>query len=183
GLTATPDIYFTYFRTEPEAEEREPPSEKLLARLPKLNMATWITVLCMAGVFVGLIVGGILAIYTYSTPNGEMPLFDTILALFLTAVAAQVLDATLRQWFPAGELDPSPAVTLRGRPQLDGATRMVVGLLTLVLVGLVLGGILAIYDWTTPGAEMPLFFAVLALFVIACAVKVLSVTVRHLQQR
>jgi hypothetical protein len=50
-------------------------------------------------------------------------------------------------------------------------------------VGLVLAGILAIYDWTTPGAMLPLFYSVLGLFLAAVVVKVLSVTVRHLQRR
>jgi hypothetical protein len=73
-------------------------------------------------------------------------------------------------------------VALRGRPKLDGATKTVVALLSLSVVGLVLGGILAIYDWTTPGAVLPLFYTVLALFLVAVAVKVLAATVRHLQR-
>jgi hypothetical protein len=73
-------------------------------------------------------------------------------------------------------------VALRGRPQLDGVTRTVVALLVLTVAGLVLGGILAIYDWTTPGAMLPLFYTVLALFLIAVVTKVLGATVRHFRQ-
>jgi hypothetical protein len=58
----------------------------------------------------------------------------------------------------------------------------VVAQLVLIVVGLVLGGILAIYDWTTPGAMLPLFYTVLALFLIAVVTKVLGATVRHLRQ-
>jgi hypothetical protein len=183
GLSATPDIYFTYFRREEEPVETEPVLDTLLARLPALGVATWLTVLCMATCLVGVVVGGILAIYTYSTPDSVKPLFFTILGIFVGGLGIQVADAALRQWFPGGELSPSPASALRGRPQLDGATRMIVALLLLTVVGLVLGGILAIYDWTTPGAELPLFFTILALFLLAACVKVADVTVRHLQQR
>jgi hypothetical protein len=183
GLSATPDIYFKYYERPVEEVEREPVLERLAARLPDLGMATWFTVLCMATATVGLVLGGILAIYDWTTPAAELPLFFTVLGIFLGGIGVQVLDAIGRHWFAAGELSPSPAVTLRGRPRLDGATRVVVSLLTLTTVGLVLAGILAIYDWTTPGAELPLFFTVLALLQLALAVKVLAATVRHLQQR
>jgi hypothetical protein len=131
---------------------------------------------------VGLVLGGILAVYDWTTPAAELPLFFTVLGIFLAGIGVQVLDAVGRHWFPGGELSPSPAVALRGRPQLDRATRTAVTLLALTVVGLVLAGILAIYDWTTPGAVLPLFFTVLALFLLAVAVKVLAATVRHLQR-
>ncbi|TMD92004.1 MAG: hypothetical protein E6I76_18210 [Chloroflexi bacterium] len=183
GLTATPDIYFKYYELPAEEVEREPVMERLAARLPDLGIATWFTVLCMAVATVGLVLGGVLAIYDWTTPDAELPLFYTVLGIFLGGVGVQVLDAIGRHWFPGGELSPSPAVALRGRPQLDGATRMVVSLLVLTTVGLLLAGVLAIYDWTTPGAELPLFYTVLALFLLAIAVKVLDSTLRHLQQR
>lgn len=183
GITATPDIYFTYFRREEEPAETEPLVDRVLARVPNLDVATWLVALCMATCVVGLVVGGILAIYTYSTPDSVKPLFFTMLGIFLGGLGIKVGDAALRHWFPAGELSPSPATALRGRPVLDGATRMIVALLFLTVVGLVLGGILAIYDWTTPDAELPLFFTVLALFLLAAFVKVADATVRHLQQR
>jgi hypothetical protein len=183
GLSATPDIYFKYYEQPAVEEEREPVLERLAARLPKLGFATWFTVLCMATATVLLVVGGILAVYDWKTPDAELPLFYTVLGIFLGGLAAQVLDAIDRHWFGAGELSPSPAVALRGRPKLDGATRLIVWLMGLITVGLVLGGILAIYDWTTPAAEMPLFFTVLVLFLLALAVKVVSTAARHVQER
>ena len=182
GVSATPDIYFKYYEEEPVETQAEPVFERLAARLPKLGLATWLTLLCLAAVTVGLVLGGILAVYDWTTPSAELPLFFTVLGIFLAGIGVQVLDAVGRHWFPGGELSPSPAVALRGRPQLDGATRAAVALLGLTVVGLVLAGILAIYDWTTPGAVLPLFFTVLALFLLAVAVKVLSAAVRHLQR-
>ncbi len=180
GVSATPDIYFSYFQEEPP--EPEPAYERLAARLPQLGMLTWFTVVCFAACTVGLVLGGILAVYDWTTPGAELPLFYTVLGIFLAALGAQVFAGIERAWFPGGNLAPSPAVALRGRPQLDGVTRTVVALLVLTVVGLVLGGILAIYDWTTPGAMLPLFYTVLALFLIALVTKVLSATVRHFQQ-
>jgi hypothetical protein len=181
GVSATPDIYFSYFREEPV--EPEPLHQRLAARLPKLDMLTWFTVACFAACAVGLVLGGVLAVYDWTTPGAVLPLFFTVLGIFLAALGAQVLGGIGRHWFPGGDLSPSPAVALRGRPELDGATRTVVALLVLTVVGLVLAGILAIYDWTTPGAMLPLFYSVLGLFLAAVVVKVLSVTVRHLQRR
>lgn len=54
-------------------------------------------------------------------------------------------------------------------------------LLTLCAAGLLAGGVLAVYDWTTPGAEMPLFFGVLATFVAALGIEVLAATARRLR--
>jgi hypothetical protein len=180
GVSATPDIYFSYFREEPA--EPVPIHTRLAARLPKLGMVTWITVIGLTACTVGLVLGGILAVYDWTTPGAELPLFFTVLGIFLAVLGVQVLAGIERHWFPGGDLAPSPAVALRGRPQLDGVTRTVVALLVLIVVGLVLGGILAIYDWTTPGAMLPLFYTVLALFLIAVVTKVLGATVRHLRQ-
>jgi len=183
GISATPDILAAYLAAEGPAEEREPLLEVLAARIPQLGFVTWLSVLCFGLCVVGLVLGGILAIYDWTTPGAELPLFYTVLGLFLSGLGVQVLAAIGRAWFPTGDLGPSPAVALRGRPQLDGITRTVVALLVLITIGLVLGGILAIYDWTTPGAELPLFFAVLALFLLAAVLKVLGATVRLFQRR
>jgi hypothetical protein len=43
---------------------------------------------------------------------------------------------------------------------------------------LVLGAILAVYDWTTPGAERPLLWGVLGSFFGAIAVLLLGATAR-----
>jgi hypothetical protein len=183
GLSATPDILEEYLVEARPSVARVPLRERLGARIPSLGMATWLTVLCFAACAVGLVLGGILAIYDWTTPGAELPLFWTVLGLFLAGLGVQVLDAAGRHWFPGGDLAPSPAVALRGRPQLDGVTRAVVALLVAITVGLVLGGILAIYDWTTPGAELPLFYTGLGIFVAVLVLKVLDATVRHLSRR
>lgn len=69
---------------------------------------------------------------------------------------------------------PSPA-----RP--DPAVNLTAALIALAATGLLLGGILAVYTWEVPGAEMPLFFGVLATFLAALLVQVLAATVRHLR--
>ncbi len=51
-------------------------------------------------------------------------------------------------------------------------------LLGLTVVGLVLGGVLAIDDWTTPGAVGPLFLAVLGIFGTALAIPVITAAAR-----
>lgn len=65
---------------------------------------------------------------------------------------------------------------LRNRP--DPVASIVVGLLLVTLVGLVLGGILAVYDWTTPGAMRPLLFSVLGVFFGGLAILVAGATAR-----
>ena len=59
-------------------------------------------------------------------------------------------------------------------PHADPSVSLCVLLLGLTVVGLVLGGVLAIYDWTTPGAERPLFFTVLGIFFAALAIPVIT---------
>jgi hypothetical protein len=71
-----------------------------------------------------------------------------------------------------GETAPSPP------PHFDPWVSLTVLLLGLTVVGLVLGGVLAIYDWTTPGAEQPLFFAVLGIFLAALGIQVITAAAR-----
>jgi hypothetical protein len=185
GLTASPDILEEYLvEPAPEAAERRAPLlDRLAARLPALGVATWFSVLCFTLCVVGLVLGGILAIYDWTTPGAVLPLFWAVLATFLAGLLTPPVAAASRAWFAGDQLSPSPAVALRGRPQLDGVSRTVVALLALLVVGLVLGGILAIYDWTTPGAELPLVDAGVAVFVAALALQVLGATVRRLSRR
>ena len=60
----------------------------------------------------------------------------------------------------------------------DPWVSITVFLLGLTVVGLVLGGVLAIYDWTTPRAEQPLFFTVLAIFLAALGIQVIAAAAR-----
>src|SRR2546421_375842 len=68
-------------------------------------------------------------------------------------------------------------------PAWSLATWAAVLLLSASAVGLLLGGILAVYDWTTPGAEKPVFFLGLACFAGAIAIKVVDAARRHLTGR
>jgi hypothetical protein len=69
--------------------------------------------------------------------------------------------------------DAAPA-----RHGADPVVAIAVILFTLSLAGLVLGGVLAVYDWTTPGAERPLLWSVLGVFFGAIAVLLLGATAR-----
>ena len=60
----------------------------------------------------------------------------------------------------------------------DPVASIVVLLIGVTAVGLVLGGILAVYDWTTPGAMRPLLFSVLGVFFGGVAVLVAGATAR-----
>ena len=64
------------------------------------------------------------------------------------------------------------------RSSADPWVSLSVLLLALTAAGLVLGGILAIYDWTIPGAERPLFFAVLGTFLAAVGIPVITSAAR-----
>ncbi|HEX3606817.1 MAG TPA: hypothetical protein VH134_12905 [Candidatus Dormibacteraeota bacterium] len=67
-----------------------------------------------------------------------------------------------------GESRPSAA-----SPAGPGVTLSVL-LLGLTVIGLVAGGVLSIYDWTTPGAVRPLFLSVLGISVAAVAIPVIT---------
>lgn len=71
----------------------------------------------------------------------------------------------------------APGGSVADRP--DPAAGLAVILLGVTAVGLLLGSVLAVYDWTTPGAVRPLFFAALATFLAAVATLLLAATVRH----
>lgn len=64
------------------------------------------------------------------------------------------------------------------RRRSDPVVAIAVILFGLSVIGLVLGGILAVYDWTTPGAERPLLWGVLASFFGAIATLLLGATAR-----
>jgi len=65
-------------------------------------------------------------------------------------------------------LQPRPGDPAPSPPSaFDPWVSVTVLMLGLTVIGLVLGGVLAIYDWRTPGAEQPLFFVVLGIFFAA----------------
>jgi F0F1-type ATP synthase assembly protein I len=64
-------------------------------------------------------------------------------------------------------------------PHADPWVSLSLLLLGLTVVGLVLGGVLAVYTWTTPRAEQPLFLIVLGLFGAALAIQVIAAAARR----
>jgi uncharacterized BrkB/YihY/UPF0761 family membrane protein len=71
-----------------------------------------------------------------------------------------------------GETAPAPP------SHADPVVSLTVLLLGLTVVGLVVGGVLAIYDWTTPRAEQPLFYTVLGIFLAALGIQVIAAAAR-----
>ena len=49
---------------------------------------------------IGLLLGAILAVYTWEVPGAEMPLFFGVLSAFAAAIVVQVLAATVRHLRP-----------------------------------------------------------------------------------
>jgi hypothetical protein len=84
---------------------------------------------------------------------------------------------------------PTPPM-LRGRPPSEAAppapdplVSVSVAAMVVVALGLLLAGILAVYDWKTPGAEAPLVFWVAVLAVATLVIDLLVVGARHLRRR
>ncbi len=140
---------------------------------------TWLTVLGMSSVLVGLLLAGLFATLSYSTPSIELPLILIVLFIFVGIVALRLLVLAINHFAPAEKLTPSLAVTMRGKPELDAVTRTVVFLLVLCVTGLFLSAILATYTYATPGAELPVVLISLAAAIVAVVIKLVDVTVRH----
>ena len=68
-------------------------------------------------------------------------------------------------------------VSMPERP--DPVASLSVLLLVLTAGGIAAGGILAVYDWTTPAAVKPLFWGVLATFCACLGVQVLAAAIRR----
>ena len=66
-------------------------------------------------------------------------------------------------------------------PGPDPVVSLAVLLLGVMVVALFLGAVLAVYDWTTPGAMRPLFFAALGVFLATAASLVVAAAIRHLR--
>jgi len=151
--------------------------------LPDWDAITWLTVLGMVSVLVGLLFAGLFATLAYSTPSVELPLVLTIVFIFVGVVALRLLVAAIRYFAPAEKLSPSVAVTMRGTPVLDPVTRTVVGLLVICVIGLFSAAILATYSYSTPGAEFPVVVISFASAIIAIVIKVVDAAVRHFTGR
>jgi hypothetical protein len=151
--------------------------------LPAWDAITWLTVLGMISVLVGLLLAGLFAAVSYSTPSVELPLVLTIVFIFVGVVALRLIVLAIRHFAPAEKLSPSVAETMRGKPELDAVTRTVVFLLVLCVMGLFAGAVLATYTYSTPGAEFPVVVISISCAIIAAVIKVVDVAVRHFTGR
>ncbi len=147
--------------------------------LPAWDAVTWISVLGMVAVVLGLLLAGLFATLAYSTPSVELPLVLSILGIFLGVLALRLVVAAIRHFAPAEPLTPSLAVLMRDKPELDGLTKTIVFLLGLCVTGLFFTAVLATYTYSTPGALLPVLVISLASAIVAIAIKLIDVTVRH----
>jgi hypothetical protein len=151
--------------------------------LPAWDAITWLTVLGMISVLLGLLLAGLFAALSYSTPSVELPLVLTIVFIFVGVLLLRLVVLAIRYVAPAEKLSPSVAETMRGTPVLDGATRTVVFLLVLCVMGLFTSALLATYTYSTPGAELPVILFSFSCAIVAAVIKVVDATVRHFTGR
>jgi heme/copper-type cytochrome/quinol oxidase subunit 1 len=78
----------------------------------------------------------------------------------------------LRSREPAAVAQPTP----------DPLVALNVAAMSIVGIGLLLAGILAVYDWKTPGAEAPLVFWTAVIAVALLAIDVLVVALRYIRR-
>lgn len=178
GLSVQPRIY------DQLAAEAGIVSEPLRIRLPvvhvpALDASTWIVAIGLAGIGATLLLMGILAVYTYSTPSLEAPLAIGATATFVGLLLLRIAVAAYRHFLPSEPLAPSIAESARGKPVLDGATRAAITLLVLALVFLFIAGILAVYTFVTPGAEGPVFILGMICAGLAAVIKIGAAAARH----
>jgi hypothetical protein len=179
GITAQPA--FIDQLTGGEAAAR--PIQFPTITLPAWDAITWLTVLGMVAVVVGLLFAGLFATLAYSTPGIELPLVLTIVFIFVGVLALRLIVLAIRYFAPAEKLSPSVAETMRGTPDIDAVTRTVVFLLVLCVMGLFSSAVLATYTFSTPGAELPVVLISFSCAIIAAVIKVVDVTVRHFTGR
>jgi len=180
GLSASP----VFIQQLVDEQGLAPPALQLPRLvLPDWDAVTWLLVTGLVSVIIGLLIAGILAVYTYSTPSVELPLVIVITLLFIGLLGFRLMVAAVRHFFPAQPLRPSIAATARGKPELDATTRTVVALMALSVTGLFAAGVLAVYTFATPGAEWPVFLTSIACAVAAVVIKVIDVVWRHFSGR
>ena len=151
--------------------------------LPAWDAITWLTVLGMISVLFGLLLAGLFAALSYSTPSVELPLVLTIVFIFVGVVLLRLVVLAIRYVAPAEKLSPSVAETMRGSPELDAATRTVVFLLVLCVIGLFISAVLATYTYSTPGAELLVILFSFSCGIIAAVIKVADAIARHFTGR
>jgi len=151
--------------------------------LPAWDAITWLTVLGMISVLIGLLLAGLFASVSYSTPSVELPLVLGIALIFVGILALRLIVLAIRHFAPAEQLSPSVAETMRGTPEMDAATRTAIFLLVVCVMGLFASGVLATYTYSTPGAELPVVVVSFSCAIIAAVIKLVDFTVRHFTGR
>ncbi|HET9051318.1 MAG TPA: hypothetical protein VFO60_06405 [Candidatus Dormibacteraeota bacterium] len=131
-----------------------------------------LVVLGLVGTMTGLLALAVGAVYDWTTASWEGPIAVTTGVVFGSTVLLKILSASFQHFFPFPRLAPSPGDALGGRPQLDAVAWTLVAILVTLLLGLLLAGTLAVYDWKPPDAERPIVFALVGLFVALIAVAV-----------
>jgi hypothetical protein len=180
GITAPASMY-TELTAPYQPAPLTPPWERI--ELPAWGPLTWMTVVGLGVVMAGLLVTGILAVYTYATPGALGPVAAITGLTFLAVLLMQLAGAAQRHWFPFPVLPPSIAVTQRVTPKLDGATVAVVTLLTLTIVGLFIAAILAVYTYSTSPAELPVVILTAIFAIGAVAIGLGSAVARRMRGR
>lgn len=79
-----------------------------------------------------------------------------------------------------GFADAAPAADRQAAH--DPLVSVNVAVISVVTAGLLLAGVLAVYDWKTPGAEGPLAVVLAALTVALLGLDILVLSVRHLHR-
>ncbi|MFN2568274.1 MAG: hypothetical protein ABR564_01555 [Candidatus Dormibacteria bacterium] len=167
-----------------ERNEAEPGLHvaSFVRRLPAYDAVTWITLAALLFIAGGLLLAGYLAVYDYQTPGSLAPLATLLAAVFGAVLALQIMAALFRHLFPAGSLPVSVAVAGRGAPAMNGAARGAVWLLGVAMVGLLITGYLAVYDYQTSSALTPVFIVTMFCGLGAVVLYVGDAIRRHLSR-
>ncbi len=180
GLTVQPRVY-AQLAAPYAGAPFTPPWRRVT--IPAWNFLTWLTVVGLAVVIVGLFTTGVLAVYDYQTPESIGPVINITGWTFFAVLVAQLLGAAQRHWFPFPAIAEPVSTTQRGRPAMDGATVAVVTLLTLTMIGLLATGILAVYTYSTPAAEAPVVVLTAICGIGAIVILVAGAIKRHGSKR
>jgi hypothetical protein len=151
--------------------------------LPDLGWVTWTAVVLLVATIVELALLMYGAVYDWKTASWVGTVAVVAGFTFGAAVLIPLAVAAFRHFFAWPQLAPSPGEAYGGEPQMDGVAWTVVTLLVVVIVGLAMAGILAIYDWRTPGIMGPLVIALGVIFGICALVGLAGFANRRLAQR
>lgn len=175
GLSVSPDVERFIAAEIPESAPLTLPT---IAAPTIPEVVDGIVVLGIAATIVGLVALGVGAVYDWTTAGWEGTIAIVTGVTFGGAVILKVAAAAFRHFFPFPHLGPSPAETYREAPRLDATAKAVVACLGLLATGLLLAGILAVYDWKPPDIEKPIVFGLILIFCLAVVLAVAGGAVR-----